>query len=137
MRRPSWAWLMCTSLSHVLLFAQSPDNRQNLSACTSGSAVCDFALLTQAEASAVGAAEHQRSFLDCKNAVGSCDYSKLTVPEARAVAVAEHERNFSNCSGGFGTCNYSKLTQREEAQWPLPNASAISQIAAKASEPAT
>jgi hypothetical protein len=35
MRRPSWAWLVCLSLSpHVLLFAQTPDNRQNLASCT-------------------------------------------------------------------------------------------------------
>jgi hypothetical protein len=60
-----------------LMWAQSPDQQQNVFACTNGFDSCDGSALTQADKSAVANAKHQQNISDCENSWTSCNRSTL------------------------------------------------------------
>src|SRR4029077_6607906 len=112
-RRLLWALVACLGSWHALVFAQSPDNKQNLLACKNGWEACDRSKLTQSELAEVAVTDHVRTVSDCRSGLESCDHSKLTGPEATALVGAERQRNFSDCRDGRETCDNSKLTGLE------------------------
>src|SRR5512147_53741 len=71
----------------------------NLSSCMNVFESCNHAKLSQREAVAVAAAEHQRDVHDCSNG-WTCDTSKLTPSEAKFVAATQQKRNLSDCMEG-------------------------------------
>jgi hypothetical protein len=132
-----WALVACLGLLHVLVFAQSSDNIQNLLACKKGWELCDRSKLTQSESAEAAVTDHARAVSNCRNRLESCDHSKLTGPEATALAVADHERNLSNCKDGIASCDHSRLTYSEAGDRQLRSISATPPTAKKVSAPAT
>jgi len=82
MRTLLWALVACLGFWHGSVFAQSSDNKQNLSACKSGWEACDRSKLTRSESAEVAVTDHARVVSNCRNGLESCDHSKLTGPEA-------------------------------------------------------
>ena len=64
-----------------LMWAQSPDQQQNLFACSNGWDSCDSSALTPADKNAVAKAKREQNISDCENSWTSCHRSTLSTPE--------------------------------------------------------
>jgi len=64
-----------------LMWAQSPDQQQNVFAGSNGFDSCDSSALTQADKSTVANARHQQNISDCENSWTSRSRSTLSTPE--------------------------------------------------------
>ena len=73
-----------------LMWAQSPDQQQNLFACTNGFDSCDSSALTQADKSALAKAKREQNISDCENSWTSCNRSSLSTPELIQVDIGGH-----------------------------------------------
>ena len=74
-----------------LMWAQSPDQQQNLFACSHGWDACDRSALTQADKNAVAKAKREQNISDCENSWTSCNRSTLSTPELFQVDIAVHQ----------------------------------------------
>jgi hypothetical protein len=99
----------------VLMSARSPDQQQNVFACSNGWDSCDSSALTQADKSAVANAKQEQNISDCENSWASCNRFTLTTPELTKVGIAVHQKLVSDCWSGIGPCDYFKLTASEAA----------------------
>ena len=98
-----------------LMWGQSPDQQQNLFACSNGWDSCDSSALAPADKKAVANAKREQNICDCENSWTSCNRSTLSTPELVQVEVAMHRKLVSDCWSGIRSCDYAKLTASEAA----------------------
>ena len=88
-----------------LMWGRSPDQQENLFACSNGWDSCDSSTLTQADKNAVAKAKREQNISDCENSWTSCNRSTLSTQELAAVDVAVHRKLVSDCWSGIGSCD--------------------------------
>ena len=83
--------------------AQSPDQEQNLFACTNGFDSCDSSALTQADKNAVAKAKREQNISNCENSWTSCNRSTLSAAELAEVDIAVHRNLVADRWSGIGS----------------------------------
>jgi len=93
----SYSVMMVVIGGTVLISAQSPDQQENLFACSNRWNSCNSSAMAQSDKNAVAKAKREQNTSECENSWTSCNRSTPSTPELTQVDIAVHRKLVSDC----------------------------------------